>query len=118
MNIDIVLPFKVNLSRRDFLFKVFNCGTTGSLQVVGVIGFDYPVAFQLFCHHMRGQPFRIADRHRCAPVFFPLQFVALQFLFDCLSMPILPAMTTVSDVITSTPFVATFLPWHPMKSLN
>jgi hypothetical protein len=100
--------------------KFFDCGTTGSLQVVGVIGFDDPVAFQFFCRHMRGQPFRIADRHRRAPVSFPLQFVALlQFLFDYLPMPILPAMTTLSDVvITSTPFVAAFLPWHLMKSLN
>jgi hypothetical protein len=31
---------------------------------------------------------------------------------------ILSPMTTVSDVITSTPFVAALLPWHPMKSLN
>jgi hypothetical protein len=67
---------------------------------------------------MRGQPFRIADRHRRAPVFFPLQFVALQLLFDCLSMPKLLPMTTVSDVITSTPFVVAFLPWPLMKSLN
>jgi hypothetical protein len=85
---------------------------------VGVIGFDDPVAFQFYCRHKRGQPFRIADRYRRAPVFFQIQFVALQFLFDCLSMPILPAMTTVSDVITTTPFVAAFLPWHLMKSLN
>jgi hypothetical protein len=66
----------------------------------------------------QNQPFRIADRHRRAPVSFPLQFVALQFLFDCLLMPTLPPMTTVSDVITSTPFVAAVLPWHLIKSLN
>ena len=37
MNINIFLPFKLNLSRGDFLFKVFDCGATASLQVVGVI---------------------------------------------------------------------------------
>jgi hypothetical protein len=98
MNINIFLPFKLNLSRGDFLFKVFDCGTTASLQVVGVVGFDDPVAFQFFCRHMRGQSFRIVDRHRRAPVFFPLQFVALQLLLDGLPMPILPPITTVSDV--------------------
>jgi hypothetical protein len=43
--------------------------------------------FSFFCRHMRGQPLRIADRNRRAPVSFPLQTAALQLPLDFLPVP-------------------------------